>query len=104
MIRRPPRSTLFPYTTLFRSPRGFGAAVEAMVLFVRDDVALASIGHGGEKFVPPLETLFFFILYCHLLGPLPWGATPPGNLAVPGGLGLIAVPGVEILRFPAPGP
>src|SRR2546428_7107968 len=25
MIRRPPRSTLFPYTTLFRSPRGVGA-------------------------------------------------------------------------------
>src|SRR2546426_1606496 len=23
MIRRPPRSTLFPYTTLFRSVRGF---------------------------------------------------------------------------------
>src|SRR2546430_7857340 len=23
MIRRPPRSTLFPYTTLFRSPEGF---------------------------------------------------------------------------------
>src|SRR2546425_11031586 len=26
MIRRPPRSTLFPYTTLFRSPRGEGVA------------------------------------------------------------------------------
>src|SRR5258708_26626066 len=29
MIRRPPRSTLFPYTTLFRSPireRGFGGS------------------------------------------------------------------------------
>src|SRR2546425_8760015 len=26
MIRRPPRSTLFPYTTLFRSRRGVGAA------------------------------------------------------------------------------
>src|SRR5690606_41584510 len=25
MIRRPPRSTLFPYTTLFRSPTGRGA-------------------------------------------------------------------------------
>src|SRR2546422_5927316 len=25
MIRRPPRSTLFPYTTLFRSPAGLGA-------------------------------------------------------------------------------
>src|SRR3712207_7764002 len=24
MIRRPPRSTLFPYTTLFRSPQGLG--------------------------------------------------------------------------------
>src|SRR2546429_5190263 len=24
MIRRPPRSTLFPYTTLFRSPSGHG--------------------------------------------------------------------------------
>src|SRR2546422_2821729 len=23
MIRRPPRSTLFPYTTLFRSPKGW---------------------------------------------------------------------------------
>src|SRR2546422_9382825 len=23
MIRRPPRSTLFPYTTLFRSPHGY---------------------------------------------------------------------------------
>src|SRR2546422_7254738 len=29
MIRRPPRSTLFPYTTLFRSP--FGDAVGAVV-------------------------------------------------------------------------
>src|SRR5256885_6086123 len=26
MIRRPPRSTLFPYTTLFRSPRAHVAA------------------------------------------------------------------------------
>src|SRR3712207_7556947 len=26
MIRRPPRSTLFPYTTLFRSPGAAGAA------------------------------------------------------------------------------
>src|SRR5258708_17303099 len=25
MIRRPPRSTLFPYTTLFRSDKGYGS-------------------------------------------------------------------------------
>src|SRR5256885_11085887 len=29
MIRRPPRSTLFPYTTLFRSPAGEGGAGRA---------------------------------------------------------------------------
>src|SRR5947199_8735818 len=32
MIRRPPRSTLFPYTTLFRSQHKAGAIVEAEVL------------------------------------------------------------------------
>ena len=45
-----------------KAPRGFGAAVEAMVLFVRNDVAIASIGHGGEVFAPYILTLFFFIL------------------------------------------
>src|SRR5215208_7541430 len=29
MIRRPPRSTLFPYTTLFRSPQARGARAPA---------------------------------------------------------------------------
>src|SRR2546429_963479 len=37
MIRRPPRSTLFPYTTLFRSPLGwsiYGQQTEsALILF-----------------------------------------------------------------------
>src|SRR3712207_6988949 len=28
MIRRPPRSTLFPYTTLFRSGRAFSAGLD----------------------------------------------------------------------------
>jgi F-type H+-transporting ATPase subunit a len=87
-----------------KGPRGFGAAVEAMVLFVRDDVAIANIGHGGEKFVPLIETLFFFILYCNLLGLLPWGATPTGNLAVTGGLALIAFLVIEIAGFRALGP
>src|SRR2546425_5184623 len=35
MIRRPPRSTLFPYTTLFRSPD------DAVVAPVGDDMACA---------------------------------------------------------------
>ena len=31
MIRRPPRSTLFPYTTLFRSQNGVSRLVEGVV-------------------------------------------------------------------------
>src|SRR3712207_7227859 len=31
MIRRPPRSTLFPYTTLFRSVGGLGDALRPLV-------------------------------------------------------------------------
>src|SRR4029078_13736399 len=31
MIRRPPRSTLFPYTTLFRSPVGWILSSEAII-------------------------------------------------------------------------
>src|SRR3712207_7245520 len=34
MIRRPPRSTLFPYTTLFRSVRAV-AGVDAVAPFIR---------------------------------------------------------------------
>src|SRR5258708_30419612 len=32
MIRRPPRSTLFPYTTLFRSPDGFPLLALAVIV------------------------------------------------------------------------
>lgn len=87
-----------------RAPRGLGAAVEAMVLFVRNDVAVANIGHGGEKFSPYIATLFFFILYCNLLGLLPWGAAATGNLAVTAGLAFTAFLTIEISGFVALGP
>src|SRR2546430_11862718 len=34
MIRRPPRSTLFPYTTLFRSAASFGHSLERVPFLV----------------------------------------------------------------------
>src|SRR2546429_5144118 len=37
MIRRPPRSTLFPYTTLFRSGRGMGLLEGRQRLAAIDD-------------------------------------------------------------------
>src|SRR2546430_12087176 len=33
MIRRPPRSTLFPYTTLFRSPLGWCSGPDGEIFF-----------------------------------------------------------------------
>src|SRR5690349_22133462 len=33
MIRRPPRSTLFPYTTLFRSRKQFGASFDGSLAY-----------------------------------------------------------------------
>src|SRR3712207_6342768 len=44
MIRRPPRSTLFPYTTLFRSAAGEKAGLSAEIL---DEDGLAAGGYGG---------------------------------------------------------
>src|SRR5712672_3804153 len=55
MIRRPPRSTLFPYTTLFRSPRddlegargepGLDAALGHRVEIGRDTSELQSLAY-----------------------------------------------------------
>src|SRR2546430_10412718 len=49
MIRRPPRSTLFPYTTLFRSGRGpdLGEVAAAGLLTALDEVAGHGAGGGG---------------------------------------------------------
>src|SRR6266478_9665990 len=41
MIRRPPRSTLFPYTTLFRSPEAAGRQVLAITTDWTDERAVA---------------------------------------------------------------
>jgi F-type H+-transporting ATPase subunit a len=79
-----------------KGPRGFGGAIEALVLWVRNDVAVANIGHGGERFAPYVLTLFFFILYCNLLGLLPWGAAATGNIAVTAALALTAFLTIEI--------
>src|SRR3712207_7778705 len=37
MIRRPPRSTLFPYTTLFRSPKDFAASIRPLSTSLKED-------------------------------------------------------------------
>lgn len=71
-------------------PRGLAAAVEALVLFVRDEIAVKMIGEGGRRFTPLLLSFFFFILVAALLGLLPFGAVSTGNLAVTMGLATVS--------------
>src|SRR3989449_6177682 len=51
MIRRPPRSTLFPYTTLFRSVSGRLAAKQA------DRVVVQTAGGVGYEIAVPLGVM-----------------------------------------------
>src|SRR3712207_7629743 len=51
MIRRPPRSTLFPYTTLFRSIMILGAAVLLRERIGPARGALALVGFAGALMV-----------------------------------------------------
>jgi F-type H+-transporting ATPase subunit a len=82
-----------------KAPRGFANAIEAFVLFVRNEIAIANIGHEGAKFAPLIMALFFFILYSNLLGLVPWGSTPTGNLAVTGALAILVFFVIEIGGF-----
>src|SRR5256886_12741899 len=60
MIRRPPRSTLFPYTTLFRSEVAPGElAARARPGGLREAGRLHALGQTGERrqsgFIPPVH-------------------------------------------------
>jgi len=79
-----------------RPPRGFAAAMEAITLWVRQEVILPNVGHHGEGYVPYLLTVFYFILACNLLGLVPWGATATGNISVTGGMALISLFVIEV--------
>src|SRR6266571_9475244 len=49
MIRRPPRSTLFPYTTLFRSPGGAIAVRDAQWAGPRSIVHIGRVESGEVR-------------------------------------------------------
>lgn len=84
-------------------PRGRANVAEGLALYFRDQVVMPNIGHGGEKFVPFLLTLFIFILLANLLGMLPWGAAATGNISVTAALAIISFITIEIAGMRALG-
>lgn len=85
-------------------PKGFGAGMEAVILYLRNEVYMPVLGgHGGERYVPFCLTLFFFIMICNLIGLVPWGSTPTGNIAVTLTLAIITFIVIEIAGMRALG-
>ena len=80
-----------------RAPKGYAGAMEAFVVFVRNEIAISNIGHEmGPVYAPLIMAFFFFILTMNLLGLVPWGASPTGNLAVTAALAILAFAVIEI--------
>src|SRR2546425_9121884 len=72
MIRRPPRSTLFPYTTLFRSllaqtlgPSLNGSRSPVAMLPMFEQIMNTMGGHRSEEHTSELQSLAYLV--CRLL-------------------------------------
>jgi F-type H+-transporting ATPase subunit a len=72
-----------------KAPTGIQNAVEPIVTFIRDGVAIPYLGAKYMKYLPLLLTFFFFIWINNLLGLLPLGFNLTGNIAVTALLALI---------------
>lgn len=99
-----PLATAFRKRGKEKAPRGFGNAMEAMILYFRDEVVRTNIGHGADAFTPFILTLFFFILGMNLIGLTPLGITPTANLSVTAALALVTFVVIEVSGFAALGP
>src|SRR3954468_3403198 len=100
---------LLIFPTLFRRPivdarTGARNFFESILEFLRVEVFRPALKEHTDRFVPFLWTLFFFILFCNLLGQLPIGelitaltgreshlsGTATGTLTTTGGLAICA--------------
>jgi F-type H+-transporting ATPase subunit a len=71
-----------------QAPKGLQNALEPFILFIRDEVAVPSMGKKkAKKFLPFLLTVFFFIWLCNMLGLIPF----IGGFNVTGTLGITLV-------------
>src|SRR3712207_5448404 len=57
MIRRPPRSTLFPYTTLFRSDQGFPGTLTTTVTYRLDAESRLTVHYQATTDAPTVVNL-----------------------------------------------
>ncbi len=63
--------------------------LESFVVFVRDEIVRPNMGPHAEHYAHFLLSVFFFILFGNLLGLVPAGASPTGNLSITAGLAIV---------------
>lgn len=80
------------YKKSSNAPKGIQNLVEFYVEFVKESIVRPNLGNDRltNSLSPYFIGLFFFILIMNLLGLVPGGHAPSGNLAVTGGLAIIA--------------
>ena len=54
---------------------------EAVLTFIRNDIAKPYIGADADRYVPYLWTIFLFVLTCNLLGMVPFLGSPTASFA-----------------------
>ncbi len=69
----------------------FSNLLEVFLLFIRDQVARPCIGHGADRFVPLLWTIFFFVLGMNLFGMIPGFGSPTASYSVTAVLAVVAL-------------
>lgn len=79
-----------------RAPKGLPNVIEAFVIYLRDEVAMRNIGPGGERYVPFVLTLFFFIFFMNIMGLVPFGSTATGNISVTAALAALSLVVIEL--------
>lgn len=63
------------------APKGIQNLLEPIITFIRDDIAKPNLGYKYEKYLPYIQTIFFFILINNLVGLIPGTANVTGNIA-----------------------
>ncbi len=73
-------------------PRGiFWNTFESILTFLRERVAKPALGeHDADRFLPYLWTVFLFILFCNLLGIIPFLGSPTASISVTAALAVVA--------------
>ena len=73
------------------APSGLQNAIEPVITFIKDEVAIINLGHKYKKYMPYLLTVFFFILINNIFGLIPGTANVTGNIAFTMVLALISL-------------